>query len=178
MADTLSADQAEHALARLREADYPMGHPTVAALLNRLEATAGKRNAARVRKWFDQEAQARDERRRVREQHGTVADQKVDYRAYLNGLATELEAGTRGNHVTREMRERQARGSGMSVADILASNPATMRKHLSDEAMQYLGEHERPLSFDAWRYVMLGARDARAVESWNKRQGGYFGEWG
>lgn len=178
MAGQLDADQAEHALSRLREADTPGDHPTVTALLDRLEATAGKRTAARVRKWFDKEASARDDRRRARQEHGSVKDQRGEYRGYLNGLARELETATRGNTVTREMKHRQATGRGMSLEDILASNPATIRAHLSDEAMQHVGEHGRPLSFDAWRYSMLGARDDRAVESWTKRQAGYFGEWG
>lgn len=179
MAGRLDADQAEHALGRLREAGYDdAAHPTVAALLDRLEQLAGKRHTNRVRKWFDQEASAREERKVERQRVGSVKDQRVEYRAYINGLAGELEAATRGHVVTPEMRNRQARGRGMSVEDILASNPATIRAHLSDEAMQHLGENERPLSFDAWRYAMLGARDSRAVESWTRRNAGYFGEWG
>lgn len=178
MAHRLTADQAEHALAQLRTADRRGDDPVVRALLARLQETAGKRHTARVRKWFDAEASARDERRRSREQHGTLAEQHGDYQVYLHRLADELEAATRGHHVTREMRERQTRGGGMSLVQILASNPATIKKHLSEEAMQHLGEHGRPLSFDAWRYSLLGARDARAVESWAKRNAGYFGEWG
>lgn len=177
---SLTADQAEDALGRLREADYRAEHPLVMALLGRLGETGGVRRRNRAAKWYDPEASGRDERRAARQAQGTVREQQAAYRSYVQGLAGDLEANTRGQAVTREQRGAQARGRGMSLEKILTSSPDTIRKHLSDESLEWLArEHGGPpLSFDAWRYAYLGARDARAVASWQRRTGGFFSEYG
>ncbi len=176
----LDADQAETVLGRLREADYGADHPLVQQLLERLQAAGGVRRRNKAAKWFDAEASGRDERRAARQQHGTKREQQAKFRDYLRSLAADLEANTRGHAVTRRQKAAQSTGRGMSVERILASNPDTIRKHLSDESLEWLArEHGGPpLSFDAWRYAYLGARDSTAVASWQRRTGGYFSEHG
>lgn len=174
----LSADQAETVLGRLREADYPDGDPLVVSLLDRLGETGGVRRRNRAAKWFDPEASGREERRVQRQTAGTVAEQRQAYAGYVEQLANRLEAATKGQTVTPRERARQATGKGMMLADILTSNPDTIRAKLSEEALRELGESGPPLSFDAWRYANLGARDKRAVASWQARTGSYFSEFG
>lgn len=176
----LDADQAESVLSRLREADYPEDHPLVVAALARLGEAGGVRRRNRAARWFDPEVSARDERRADRQQRGTVAQQQADYRDYVRILAGQLEDATRGSAVTRQQKQKNARGRGMSIERILTSSPDTIRANLSDEALEWLARENGgpPLSFDAWRYANLGARDARAVASWQRRTAGYFSEFG
>lgn len=174
----LTADQAETVLGRLREADYAADDPLVVSLLARLGETGGVRRRNRAGKWFDAEASGREERRVQRQNAGTVAEQRQEYASYVEQLANRLEAATKGQVVTPRERELQARGRGMLVTDILTSNPATIRAKLSEEALRALGDEGPPLSFDAWRYANLGARDRRAVASWQRRTGSYFSEHG
>lgn len=176
----LDADQAETVLSRLREADYADTDPLVASLLERLGETGGVRRRNRAARWFDREVSARDERRAARQQHGTLKQQQDQYRAYVRTLAGDLEANTSGQAVTARQRAAQGQGRGMSVERILTSSPDTIRKHLSSEALEWLArEHGGPpLSFDAWRHAYLGARDPRAVSSWQRRTGSYFSEYG
>jgi len=173
----LSADQAETVLARLREADYPGSDELVQAALDRLEQVGGKRRAKTVRGWWG-EAGERAERAAERQRMGTRAEQQTAYRDYVQQLAGQLEDATRGQTVTPRERARQARGQGMPLETILTSNPATMRSRLSEESLRALAELGPPLSFDAWRYANLGARDKRAVASWQARTGSYFSEHG
>jgi hypothetical protein len=176
----LTADQTEDALGRLREADYAADNPLVVALLARLGETGGVRRRNRAAKWYDPEASGREERRAARQQHGTVREQQAAYRDYVRDLAAQLEQHTRGSQVTRQQKAAQARGRGMSTEKILTSSPDTIRRHLSEESLEWLArEHGGPpLSFDAWRYAYLGARDKRAVASWQRRTGGFFSEYG
>jgi hypothetical protein len=168
----MSADQSEHVLARLREADYSADHELVGSLLQQLERKGGKRKANAARKWFGAES-AVDERRAQRQQNGTLEEQRGEYGLYVQRLREQLETGTRGNMLTR-----QARAAGMDTEAILTSTPDTMRKHLSEESLRELAKIGPPLSFDAWRYQNLGARDRRAVASWKRRTAGYFSEHG
>ena len=147
------------------------------ALLERLEATGGKRRAGAARRWFGAAGDVA-ERRARRQDAGTVEQQREAYGAYVHELRDRLEAATRGQAVNAAMRSAQARGRGMTLEQILTSTPATMRKHLSEEALRALGDEGPPLSFDAWRYKNLGARDRRAVASWQRRTAGYFSEHG
>lgn len=176
----LNADQVELALGRLREGDYGDDNPLVRSLLERLGETGGVRRKNRAAKWFDREASARDERRANRQQHGTQRDQQAAYRSYVSQLAGDLEANTSGQPVTARQRTKQGQGRGMSLERILTSSPDTIRANLSPEALEWLARENGgpPLSFDAWRYANLGARDSRAVASWQKRTAGYFSEYG
>lgn len=176
-APRLSADQAERALSRMREASLPADNDTVAALLDRLEEAGGKRRAAKVRGWFGKAGDVA-ERRARRQDVGTVKEQRSAYADYVRGLAARLEEVTKGQAVAAGTRSQHARGQGLSLEQILTSTPATMRKHLSEESLRALAEQGPPLTFDAWRYANLGARDSRAVASWQKRTGGYLSEHG
>jgi hypothetical protein len=170
----LSADQAETTLSRLREADYPAEDQLVQSLIARLGEAGGVRRRNRAAKWFDPEASAREERRARRQQVGTVAEQKAAYRDYIESRAREVEAATKGQHLNPRARESGA----ISLEQLLVSNPATIRRHASEEALRHFAEAGVPLSFDAWRYANLGARDKRAVASWQRRTGSYFSEHG
>lgn len=142
------------------------------ALLDRLEAAGGKRRANAARKWFGAAGDL-EQRRHDRQTRGTVAEQRDEYAAYLDQLRHRMEGATRG-----QMLNPRARMAGMKTADLLTMNPATIRKHASEEALRFFGQHGPPLSFDAWRYANLGARDSRAVASWQRRTAGYFTEHG
>lgn len=170
----LSADQAEAVLGRLREADYKGDDDLVRSLLERLGETAGVRRRNRAAKWFDADTSAREERRADRAAKGTVAEQRDAYRDYVEQRGRALEAATNGQYLTP--RSRQA--GGWSTDRLLTSSPDTIRKHASEEALRWFAEHGTPLSFDAWRYANLGARDKRAVASWQRRTGGFFSEHG
>lgn len=169
----LDADQAETVLSRLREADYNGEDGLVRSLLERLGETGGVRRRNRAARWFDAEVSARDERRARRQQIGTVTEQRAAYRDYLEQTERQLEAATRGQMLTPRARE-----AGVRTAAVLTMTPAAMRKNLSEEALRHFGEVGPPLSFDAWRYANLGARDKRAVASWQRRTGSYFSEHG
>lgn len=169
---TLTADQVETVLGRLREADYAGDTPLVQALVERMGEAAGVRRKNRVAKWFTA-ASERDERRATRQRAGTVAEQRAAYGEHVNDVERRLEAATRGQMLKPAARER-----GVRVEDVLRMSPAAMRANLSEEALRWFGEHGPPLSFDAWRYANLGARDRRAVASWQRRTGGYFSEHG
>jgi hypothetical protein len=156
----------------LRDADYSGDNALVSTLLTRLEAVGGKRKANAARKWFSAES-GRDERRANRQANGTLEDQRGEYGLYVQRLRERLEEGTRGNMLTRE-----ARAAGHNTEAILTSTPDTMRKHLSEESLRELAKIGPPLSFDAWRYQNLGARDRRAVASWQRRTAGFFSEHG
>ena len=145
----------------------------MASLIERLGQTGGVRRRNRAAKWFDPEVSARDERRQARVERGTVAEQKAAYRDYLERTERQLETATRGQMLTPRARE-----SGVRTSAVLTMTPAAMRKNLSEEALRHFGEHGPPLSFDAWRYANLGARDKRAVSSWQRRTGSYFSEHG
>lgn len=174
----LTADQAEEVLGRLREGGTEDVTPTVAALLDRLETVGDKRRASAARKWFGDSGR-KAERAYQRAQNGTRAEQSREYRAYLEDLAGKLEDETRGSTVKRHIKWKQARGEqNVSTTDVLASSPDTIRARLSDEALEALAKLGPPLSFDAWRYQMLGARDQRAVASFQRRTGSYFSEYG
>lgn len=168
----LSADQVETVLSRLREAGYGGDDPLVTSLVTRMGETGGVRRRNRVAKWFTA-ASGVDERRATRQQVGTVAEQRAAYAEHVNDVERRLEAATRGQMLKPAARER-----GVRVEDVLRMSPAAMRANLSEEALRWFGEHGPPLSFDAWRYANLGARDRRAVASWQKRTGGYFSEHG
>lgn len=168
----MTGDQAERALSRLREADYPATDPTVSALLDRLEAVGGKRKANTVRGWWGK-AGADAERREAREKVGTRAEQQAAYRDYMEQLELRLEEATRGQMLTP-----RARQAGVRTAEILTGNPATIRANASEEALRWFGENGPPLSFDAWRYANLGARDKKAKDAHQRRTGGYFSEHG
>lgn len=169
----LTADQAETALSRLREAEYPPDNELVLGLLDRLGEASGVRRRNRAAKWFDAETSARDERRSARQQRGTVEEQREKFADYREQLELTLEAETRGQHLKPASRE-----AGIRLANVLTMTPNGMRKHLSQEALEVLAKIGPPLSFDAWRYANLGARDARAVASWKRRTSGYFSEYG
>jgi hypothetical protein len=169
----LTADQAEAALSRLREGDFGGDTPLVGALLDRLGETGGVRRKNRAAKWFDADTSGRDERRAARQQRGTVAEQRSAFRDYQAQLVDRLEAATRG-----QMLKPRAREAGVRTSDVLTMQPDAMRANLSEEALRWFGEHGPPLSFDAWRYANLGARDKRAVASWQRRTGGMFSEHG
>lgn len=172
-APRLTADQAESALARMREAGRDQDDDTVTALLDRLEQTAGKRRANAVRKWFGSTGDV-DERRATRQARGTVAEQREAYADYVEQEARRIEAATRGQTLNP-----RARAAGVMTIDaLLTANPATIRRHASEETLRYFGQNGPPLSFDAWRYANIGARDARAVASWQRRTGSYFSEHG
>ncbi len=178
-APRLSADQAETALSRLREGDFPEDDDTVRALLDRLEAAGGKRRANAARKWWGEsgrQAQARADR----QQSGTLAEQREEYGNYIADLAQQIESRGRGSGgVTRRVNGLQSRGDkGASLEAILTSSPATIRARLSDEALELLAEIGPPLSFDAWRHEFKGARDPDAVRSHQRRTGGFFSEYG
>lgn len=168
----LTADQSESALARLREAGYAGDHPLVAALVARVGDTGGVRRRNRVARWFGAGSE-RDERRATRQQAGTVAEQHDKHRDYLEQYRIRLEAATRG-----QMLKPRAREKGVKTDDVLNMTPTAMRANLSEEALRFIGENQPPLNFDAWRYANLGARDRRAVASWQKRTGGFFSEHG
>lgn len=169
----LDADQAELALGRLREGDYAAENPLVMALLERLGETGGVRRRNAAAKWFRADTSGRDERRAARQQRGTVAQQRSRYHDYLEQLEQTLEGATRG-----QMLKPAAREAGVRTADVLTMTPAAMRANLSAEALEWFGKNGPPLPFDAWRYANLGARDRRAVASWQRRTGGYFSEHG
>lgn len=169
----LSADQAELALGRLREGDYGPDHPLVGALLDRLGETGGVRRKRAAAKWFDAEASGREERRADRQRNGTQAEQRAEFRAWRERQIDELEAATRGQLLTPRARE-----AGVTPEAVLDMSPEAMRANLSKEALEWFGQNGPPLSFDAWRYANLGARDARAVASWQRRTAGYFSEYG
>lgn len=170
----LSADQAETVLSRLREGQYRADDPLVASLLERLGETAGVRRRNRAAKWFDAATSERDERRAARQARGTAAQQRDAYRDWVERRGIALEEATRGQYLTPRARA----AGGWTTERLLTSSPDTIRKHASEEALRWFAEHGSPLSFDAWRYANLGARDKRAVASWQKRTGGFFSEHG
>lgn len=168
----MTGDQAERALSRLREAGYPASYPTVAALLDRLETTDGKRRANAVRGWWGKAGDVA-ERRTARSENGTAQEQRGAYRDYMEQLEMGLEAATNG-----QMLKPRSRGAGVRTADILTGNADTIRKHASEEALRYFAETGPPLTFDAWRYANLGIRDKRATAAYQRRTGGFFSEHG
>lgn len=181
----LTADQAETVLARAREAGLDADHPLVVAGLERLEQTGGKRRTNAARKWFGADGDAA-ERRVSRGDAGTRQQQQQAYAEYVQGIADQLEEVNRGGNAVRR---RQGDGAGSrssrtgpdrpTTTAVLTSNAATIRARLSPESLERLAElGGPPLSYDAWRYEYLGARDARAVESYQRRTAGYFSEYG
>lgn len=168
----LSADQAESALGRLREADYAGDDELVTRLLDRLGETGGVRRRNRAAKWFDAETSGRDQRRADRQQRGTLAEQRKQYEMDMAYMLDALEAGTNGHYLKK--------GAPASVRGrkILMANRATQERWLSEEALRWFADNGRPMPFDAWRYANLGARDSRAVASWQNRSEGWFSEFG
>lgn len=182
----LNADQAETVLARAREAGLDSDSPVVSAALERLETVGGKRRANAARKWFGADGDAA-ERRATRGDTGTIKQQQQAYAEYVQDIAAQLEDVNRGGNAVRR---RQGDGAGSrstitggdgrpSLDAVLTSNAATIKARLSPESLERLAEiGGPPLSFDAWRYERLGARDPRAVESHARRTQGYFSEYG
>lgn len=181
----LDADQAETVLARAREAGLDGESPVVSAALERLEQVGGKRRANAARKWFGAEGDAA-ERRATRADAGTRREQQQAYAEYVQDIAAQLEEVNRGgNAVRRRAGDGANRRSSVTGPDrpelgaVLTSNAATIKARLSPESLERLAEiGGPPLPFDAWRYERLGARDARAVESYQRRTTGYFSEYG